>query len=241
MSERSERLERAGDFVLGLLDETESKAAEAAMRTDPEFRQAVETFSRAMAPLDLAALPDTVPADLWDKVAAATADLAQNRVAQPAATVVPIATTAPRPTQRWQGLALAASLLVGAGLGYFGGWLTAPLPEPVVIVVLETPQNLPGAVFEAFADNSVRIVPLQDFDVPEGQVLQVWTLYDPEVGPISLGTLPRAEVSVLEGPPQPTPVAEQLYEITLEPAPGSPTGRPTGPILVKGLARRLPG
>ena len=123
---------------------------------------------------------------------------------------------------------------------YFGGWLSASPPQPVVIVVLETPENLPGAVFEAFADNSVRVVPLQDFQVPEGQILQVWTLYDPEVGPVSLGTLPRAEVSVLEGPPQPPPVAEQLYEITLEPAPGSPTGLPTGPILVKGLAKRLP-
>jgi anti-sigma-K factor RskA len=30
--------------------------------------------------------------------------------------------------------------------------------------------------------------------------------------------------------------AEQLYEITLEPATGSPIGRPTGPVLMKGLA-----
>ncbi len=27
----------------------------------------------------------------------------------------------------------------------------------------------------------------------------------------------------------------QLFEITLEPKTGSPTGRPTGPILMKGL------
>jgi anti-sigma-K factor RskA len=240
MSERTERLERAGNFVLGLMDEAERQAAETAMRTDPEFRQAVETFARSMAPLDLAAQPDPVPPDLWDRVVAATADLAQDTAAQPAATVVPIRSTAPRPGQRWQGWALAASLLIGAGLGYFGGWISASPPQPVVIVVLKTSDNLPGAVFEAFADNSVRIVPLEDFVVPEGQVLQVWTLYDQEVGPVSLGTLPRAEVSVLKGQPLPRPVAEQLYEITLEPAPGSPTGRPTGPILVKGLAKRLP-
>ncbi len=238
MSELTERLERAGEFVLGLLEGAEKQAAETAMQTDPEFRQAVEAFSRSMAPLDLAARPEAVPPEMWTRVAAATADLPQERDAQPPATVVPLPVAAPR--RRWQGLALAASLLVGAGLGYFGGWLSASTPEPVVIVVLETPENLPGAVFEAFADNSVRVVPLQDFEVPAGQILQVWTLYDTDVGPVSLGTLPRAEVSVLEGPPQPTPVAEQLYEITLEPAPGSPTGRPTGPILVKGLARSLP-
>lgn len=30
--------------------------------------------------------------------------------------------------------------------------------------------------------------------------------------------------------------SQQLYEITLEPEGGSPTGRPTGPVLMKGLA-----
>jgi hypothetical protein len=50
--------------------------------------------------------------------------------------------------------------------------------------------------------------------------------------------LPRGEVARrmvslrLEGLPAPGP--NQLFEITLEPATGSPTGRPTGPILMKG-------
>ena len=30
------------------------------------------------------------------------------------------------------------------------------------------------------------------------------------------------------------PRVDQLFEITLEPASGSPTGRPTGPVLFKG-------
>ncbi|WP_407815360.1 anti-sigma factor domain-containing protein, partial [Staphylococcus aureus] len=41
----------------------------------------------------------------------------------------------------------------------------------------------------------------------------------------------------LDGPALPTPRDNQLYEITLEQAGGSPTGRPTGPILAKGLAK----
>ena len=69
----------------------------------------------------------------------------------------------------------------------------------------------------------------------------VWTLYDPAVGPVSLGTLPEAKVATLGGQAFPVPVAEQLYEITLEPAPGSPTGKPPGPILVKGFAKRPAG
>jgi anti-sigma-K factor RskA len=34
----------------------------------------------------------------------------------------------------------------------------------------------------------------------------------------------------------PSPATNQFFEITLEPAGGSPTGRPTGPILFKGNA-----
>lgn len=115
------------------------------------------------------------------------------------------------------------------------------VPEPVVLVVLQTPDNTTGAVFEAFADNSVKIIPLADFEVPQDKIMQVWTLYDASVGPVSLGTLSSAEVTTLKGQKLPVPAADQLYEITLEPRPGSPTGKPTGPILVKGFAKRPAG
>ena len=142
-----------------------------------------------------------------------------------------------RPAQ-W--MAIAASLLVGVATGYLGGWLTISEPAPVVVVVLDTPENVPGAVFEAFSDNSVRIVPLKDFVVPEGKIMQVWTLYDKSVGPVSLGTMTSSDITKLGAKPFQAPGPEQLYEITLEPFPGSPTGKPTGPILVKGFAT-LPG
>ncbi|RST78411.1 hypothetical protein EJC49_25480, partial [Aquibium carbonis] len=141
----------------------------------------------------------------------------------------------------WRPALMAASIAAALGVGYLAGTTLSPRPQPVVVVVLDTPDAVPGAIFEAFADDTVRIVPLQDFAVPEGKTLQVWTLYDQSVGPVSIGTLPRATPAVLRGPSQPRPQAEQLYEITLEPAPGSPTGRPTGPIIVKGFAKRPPG
>ena len=153
------------------------------------------------------------------------------------AKVVEIRSKPATPTGR-QWMALAASLLVGVGFGYMGSKVLGPSEQPVVVVVLNTQQNTPGAIFEAFADNSVRIVPLQDFDVPDGKMLQVWTLYDKAVGPVSLGTMVRSDIIKLDGKALPVPADNQLYEITLEPSPGSPTGKPTGPILVKGFAKR---
>ena len=70
--------------------------------------------------------------------------------------------------------------------------------------------------------------------------MQVWTLYDKAVGPVSLGTLTESKVVRLGSSDLPRPSANQLYEITLEPAPGSPPGKPTGPILIKGYAQEVP-
>jgi anti-sigma-K factor RskA len=67
--------------------------------------------------------------------------------------------------------------------------------------------------------------------------MQVWTLPSREMGPMSLGLLEDAHSATLRGPALPRPQDAQLYEITLEQAGGSPTGRPTGPILAKGFAK----
>jgi anti-sigma-K factor RskA len=235
MSDDAERLARAGEYVLGLMDDAARLAAERDIETDPGFRAAVDNFAARMQSLDATASANPPPADLWEKIAGRIAGVAQ---AGRPATVVPFAAKQ-KPSVLWRSVAVAASLVLAAGLGYVAG-STVGTPRPVVMVVLQTPENQPGAVFEAYADNRVRIVPLEDFVVPEGKIMQVWTLYDQAVGPVSLGTLARTEVAVLEAQGLPGPVADQLYEITLEPAPGSPTGKPTGPILVKGFAKRLP-
>src|SRR5690606_23499442 len=122
------------------------------------------------------------------------------------------------------------------------GRFTLPAEPPVVVVVLADEAANPGAIVEAFGDDRVRIVSLADFNVPEGKILQAWTLYDPAVGPVSLGTFEKAAEISLRGPDTlPRPTVGQLYEITLEDAPGSSAGRPLGPILVKGLAQRPVG
>lgn len=238
---------RAGNYVLGLLAEDEQRQAEIDIERDAAFRDAVSAAAAQFYKLDLTAVPETVPAQLWDRISQRVATMPQEPVEKTAgvAQVVPINTArrvGPASLGGWRGLAVAASLAAACGIGYFGAVATTTVPQPVVVVVLNTSDNVPGAVFEAFADDSVRIVPLEDFTVPEGQTMQVWTLYDPAVGPVSLGTIGRDVTEVrLQGPHLPLPKPDQLYEITLEPAPGSPTGKPTGPILVKGFARQPAG
>ncbi len=238
MTANEDRMARAGEFVLGLMDAETRRQAEIDLESDLVFREAVRLLSERLQALDNTVSPSAIPKHLWDNIEAATSDIEQQpRDIKRSGT----SNVMPFPTGRSvypRVLTLAASLMFAFATGYASRWVTAPEPEPVVFVVLQTPTNEPGAVFEAFADNSVRIIPLEEFAVPDGKIMQVWTLYDKAVGPVSLGTLPKAEIVKLEAAAFPTPAENQLYEITLEPAPGSPTGKPTGPILVKGFATK---
>nr|WP_277750075.1 anti-sigma factor [Falsirhodobacter deserti] len=69
--------------------------------------------------------------------------------------------------------------------------------------------------------------------MPEGRQMQVWTLQSQQTGPVPMGLLEADRTDMLDAPA--APAQGQLYEITLEPFGGSPTGRPTGPILAKAL------
>lgn len=243
MSVAETRAALAADYALGLLDGSELAEAERMVADDPGFRAEVDALAARLSRLDDTVEAEEPSAALWSRIEAA--------IDAPAPAV--IATGAPQPrrpasTGRGahavggrRGLAVATAMAAALAAGYFGARLTTPVAEPVVVVVLADENNVPGAFVEAYADDAVRIVPLTDFEVPQGKTLEVWTLYDREVGPISLGTFETPREIRLSGPDLPVPQPEQLYEITLEDAPGSPIGRPTGPILVKGLAVRPPG
>lgn len=226
---REEKLALAGDYVLGLLDDTERAAFEAMAKADPELSIMADTLAERMNALDDTAGSADYDKALWSRI--------EQRLEPRRETVVPLSPRR-RTTMSRQWLPLAASVLVALGVGYGAGIVTRPADQPTVIaIMLNQTDGSPAVIVEAFADDSVRLVPLESFAAPEGQVLQVWTLPDPATGPVSLGTLGEAHDTRLSGPNLPVPQDGQLYEITLEPAPGSPTGRPTGPILVKGFAK----
>jgi anti-sigma-K factor RskA len=99
-----------------------------------------------------------------------------------------------------------------------------------------TDANEPAGIVNILADGRAELLPLRGIEVPAGRVLEIWTLWDRARGPVSLGTLASARSVPLRLDHLPRTSRDQLFEITLEPAGGSPTGRPTGPILMKGTA-----
>lgn len=223
----------ASDYVLGLMPEGEMRLFEELIERDPELARHVSGLRDPLLPLDLSAAPRDLPEGLVERTLAML-----GRGDAPATTSPPPAPPRPAniaraPRGRMAGLIAAA--VIGIAFGFGLGWLQ-PLPEPQVIAVLLDDQGVPQAVVEDYGNDTATVRFVADIDVPADRSLQVWTLPTPEIGATSLGVLDRTASARLTFDHLPEPVAQQLYEVTLEPAGGSPTGRPTGPIIGKGFA-----
>jgi anti-sigma-K factor RskA len=94
-------------------------------------------------------------------------------------------------------------------------------------------------VLRLAGDDTLRLEPLATTVVPDRRALQLWTKADGWAGPVSLGLVKPGEAVEIKLGKLPKVVPNQLFEITLEPAAGSPIGRPTGPILYIGRAVRM--
>lgn len=229
-----ERDALAGEYVLGLIEGADLVAFARRLDSDLALADAVERWRAHLHPIDAVVTPIAPPPGLWPRIETELGMTAQT-ARRPA--------VASRPGSRladwwnslfvWRGAALAgalAALLLAVGLV---GALDKAKRQPVMVAVLLTEASIAAAVVNTFADGRVEMVPLQNIHVPEGRALEIWTLWDRAVGPRSVGLIDRARTTPLRLDQLPLG-RDQLFEITLEPATGSPTGRPTGPIVAKG-------
>jgi anti-sigma-K factor RskA len=222
------------DYVLGLLSPTEAALLEEIIARDTELAQRIGRLRDQLLPLDLSAPPmdlrDGFAADLRAQVVR-QAQLAAMKPAPIHTAKAANLSTAPR---RWAGALLAASI-AGVALG-FGIAAMQPAPTPRVVAVLLDAAGVPQAVIDDYGNDTATVRFVADISVPADRSLQVWTLPSADMGPTSLGVLDGAAASRLTFSDLPDPNSQQLYEVTLEPLGGSPTGRPTGPIIGKGFA-----
>ena len=222
----------AGEYVLGLMEDGARADFEARLATDAELRRLVAAERERFLELDLTAEGPAPAPQHWQRI--------EEDVARTSSNVVDLQARHSRssaPVSRrgfWQGFAAASILgVVASSVAY----MRAPPGAPRLVVVLLNDEHQPVSIVETLDDKRIRVIPLVNIDVPSDRSLQVWTLPDPATGPVSMGLLETVRATLMEGPVLPTPQPDQLYEITLEPAGGSPTGRPTGPIIGKGYAR----
>ncbi len=225
-----ERSTLAAEYVLGLLDAAARAEAERLLRADASFAQEVEAWRMRMSDFDRTAEASPPPEALWNSIERDLSRPIENE-AQPAGWFSRLWGSLPA----WRAVGLAASaaaVLLAIGFGFA---LREAARTPALVAVLVDGDRA-GAVVHVFNDGRAVLLPLTSIPVPSDRALQVWTLPSRERGPVSVGLMQQARTLQLTLDNLPATRAEQLFEITLEPKGGSPTGRPTGPILFKGLA-----
>ncbi len=249
LDDPAERDAIAGEYVLGTLEPAERAAIEAALATDARLRQAVYRWQDRLLPLALDVAPEQPSTDGWAAIEARLAAAAPQRMLNAASPLARDHTqpAANQPLLRrlrvWQslaGIALAASIVMALLLAR--GALPVPAGERY-LAWLQAPEARAqaGWLVEVTSGQRVRLLPVagNSDTVPPGKALQFWTKLEGAAAPTSLGLVRPNQATELSAQRLPGVGEQQLFELTLEPDSGSPTGKPTGPVLYVGRSFRL--
>jgi anti-sigma-K factor RskA len=224
----------AAELALGVLEGDEREAALRRLIGEPAFAADVERWRDWLAALF---------AD-WPAVVAPAAVIARIEASLDARGAdVPVA--ANDNGARWRMLALVASVAACLLLAVTTLLMLRPAPEPVRVAVpvagpppliaamAPTGKGTPVAAAYDPARGVVRIAGA--VDVPAGRSAEVWAIRGTDA-PRSLGVMADATHAELAVPAALRGIvaADTVLAISIEPAGGSPTGAPTGPVVAAG-------
>ena len=230
----------AGEYVLGTLSAARRRDVEARMAHEPALRDAVDAWEARLLPLTALAEPIEPPPSLWKRIERSVASPAAAAAANMKRTAADVQTWWNN-LNLWRGLAgtgFAAAAVMAAVLVVR---MQAPA-TPQYMVVLVAPQDkAPGWVVQTGGrqQEQLSLIPLGTVAVPSDKSLQFWTKADAWRGPVSLGLVEPGKALRVPIDKLPALEANQLFELTLEPANGSPLDRPTGPIQFIGRAVKV--
>lgn len=217
----------AAEHVLGTLRGPARRRFEALLPAHPALRRAVAQWQERLAPLTQSLPPEQPPERVWRAVEA-------RLFGDAAAASRPAAARWWQRLGLWQGWSAAASAAVLALVVMVA---TPPPAQPPIVVVLGANPDAVQALNASFvasvsADGRALVLrPIGTVAPGPGRALELWAV--PAQGaPRSLG--------LVQGGGETRLLRAQLlrdtaaFAVSLEPAGGSPTGAPTGPIVSLG-------
>lgn len=233
---RTDRLARldalAAAYALGTLNALPRQRLARAARHDRVVASALRDWEWRLAAL-ADSVPDIAPPPrVWDAIA--------RRLGFTAASSEAAGVPGWASLSLWRGLAFAGFALAFA----LGLTVLAPKSErpfESVVVVLAGPDAKPALV--ATAERGSRFLTVKAvtaMDLPRDRSLELWMLPDGKA-PVSMGLVPASGIDrvALRAP---VGVALQnipTLAVSVEPAGGSPTGAPTGPVIYTGRVERF--
>lgn len=216
----------AAEYALGSLDATQRNSLLAA-HPGPVLLDRIAAWELRLAPLAECVPAASPPPELWQRLVLAAGIAPPSR---PSSKTRAAQATPANTNSLWQ-FATAASLLLAAALGAYAFAPTMQSADPMLAAL--SPSGVPGAQFMVRVDGSglATVFPLGPATTStEGRSLQLWSLAEGATIPASLGLLNPAGAARIRIR---SATGTRLL-VTLEPAGGSPTGKPTGPVVFAG-------
>jgi len=206
----------AREYVIGTLHGRARTRFARVLAASLTARRAVLAWERSLQPLALAVPAAVPPTHVWPRIATA------------------IGTRRGRPTfgvGLWQALAASLAFLAVILGGLYLGQGTR-LDQAQYVAVVADQQTGPIWLLQAFS-RELRVSTVMPRPEPAGNSYELWMLQGPGLPPVSLGLIPGAGNAVLPLSDAQLGVLAQTMTlaVSLEPAGGSPTGLPTGPVI----------
>lgn len=221
----------AAEYVLGTLRGPARRRFEALLAAHPALRSAVRRWEEQLSPLADSVPPVAPPERVWAGI--------ETRLFPAEAAAARAEAAAPvrwwNALGLWRGLSALAST---AAVALLVVALQAPPVQPPIVVVLATNPGAGVATNASFvaslsADGRALVLkPLNAPTLTAAQALELWSV-PAQGGPRSLGLVRADSVTTLllqAGVKEGT----AAFAVSIEPAGGSPTGAPTGPIVSLG-------
>ncbi len=222
----------AAEYVLGTLTAAERDGVTMLRAREPSLDAAIVAWENRLGPM-IALVPEVAPSpQLLDRIRA------QIRPAGKVIDFKPREAALTRRAHGWRNAAIGMTALAASFAGVLG-WREAvrtPMASTYV-AVLQAGQSSPALLLTV--DTAKQMFAVRALTKPseQGKAYELWLLHDKLPQPKSLGVVPDGDMEVRavnDSGIDRTMFMNATFAVSLEPAGGSPTGQPTGPVLFTG-------
>ncbi|TSD85051.1 hypothetical protein FFK22_029500 [Mycobacterium sp. KBS0706] len=231
-----EEAARIAEYVLGTLPPEDRAAFERELAADPALKAEVTAWERRLAGLAAQVPPVEPGPQVWATLERAIGPEAPAAPAGPAVLQRSAEARLLRSRARWRSAALAAGALA-AGLAAFLLLPRSELPArpDSYVAVVNRGGDLPALIVRV--DTRAGLVQVRPVraEVPADRSLELWFVAA-GAAPRSLGLIDADDRKRLAIPEalRGTALGGGTLAVSVEPAGGSPTGAPTGPVVYSG-------
>jgi anti-sigma-K factor RskA len=222
----------AAEYVLGTLRGRARERFDALLRYDYDLRRIVAAWEARLSPLAAAAGEIAPPAHVWQSIARRTSG--------------PASADGRAGLSFWRGLAVTSTAFALL-LATFIGMTPRPEPPMAMVAVMNDDKGQPALVvswppMKEMRDPHIRVKVVQQHpEMAPGTAWEMWMLPGGKAAPVSMGLIGIDRDQVMKIKPA---LARKMGDawgiaMSVEPAGGSPTGVPTGPVIFKGQCVKI--